>query len=116
MSVRPDNRLADGPMAPVSCTTCGARVEARKSSWEQTTVQWHADAVERCLERRASSPRSGPNGTAFPGCEALRASIREAAVRGDLAVQDGAPLPTNPEHPHPASPRPDGPDHEVTHA
>ena len=102
MGVRPDNRLVDGPMTSVACTTCGATVEARKSSWEQTTVQWHDDAVARCLERRASSPRPGPNGAAFPGCQALRDSIREAAVRGELAVQDGDPLPTNPDHPeHP---------------
>lgn len=103
MAVHPDNRLADGPMTSVSCTTCGAGVEARKSSWEQTSVQWSADAVERCIERRASSPGSGSNGVTFAGCQALRESIREAAVRGDLPVQDGDPLPTNPEN-------------EVTHA
>ena len=99
MAVRADNRLADGPMTPVACATCGAGVEARKSSWEQTSVQWHADAVERCLERRASGPRPGPNGGGFPGCQALRESIREAAVRGELPVQDGDPLPTNPDDP-----------------
>lgn len=110
MTVRPDNRLTDGPMTPVGCATCGASVEARKSSWEQTSVQWHEDSVQRCLERRASSPRPGTNGAAFPGCQALRESIRAAAVRGELPVQDGAPLPTNPENP-------DSPEqHEVTHA
>lgn len=103
MAVHPDNRLADGPMTPVTCTTCGGCVEARKSSWEQTSVQWHDDAVERCIERRATSPASGPNGGAFLGCEALRESIREAAVGGELPVQNGDPLPTNP-------------DNEVTHA
>lgn len=105
MAVRPDNRLADGPMTQVACLTCGAHVEARKSSWEQTSVQWHADAVERCLERRASSPRPGPNGAAFAGCQAMRESIGQAALRGELTVQDGAPLPTNPDHPeHPEQP------------
>jgi len=107
MGVRPDNRLADGPMTPVACVTCGASVEARKSSWEQTSVQWHEDSVQRCLERRASGPRPGPNGSSFPGCQALRESIRAAAVRGELPVQDGDPLPTNPENPE---------HHEVTHA
>ena len=109
MSLRADNRLADGPMTPISCTTCGATVEARKSSWEQTSVQWHDDAVARCLERRASTPRSGPDGAGFPGCQALRDSIREAAVRGELPVQDGDPLPTNPDNPEHS-------DNEVTHA
>jgi len=112
MAVRPDNRLNDGPMTPVGCRTCGAAVEARKSSWEQTSIQWHDDAVERCLERRASGPRPGTNGGGFAGCQALRDSIREAAVRGELPVQDGDPLLTNPDDPdseHPQS-------SEVSHA
>ena len=112
MAVRPDNRLNDGPMTPVGCRTCGAEVEARKSSWEQTSIQWHDDAVERCLERRASGPRPGTNGGRFAGCQALRDSIREAAVRGELPVQDGDPLLTNPDDPdseHPQS-------SEVSHA
>jgi hypothetical protein len=96
MSVRPDNRLADGPMTPLTCSTCGACVEARKSSWEQSTVQWHADSVERCLERRASTPRPGPNGAAFAGCQTLKQEIREAAVLGRLPIQIDEDLPTNP--------------------
>ncbi|MEO5666210.1 MAG: ferredoxin [Nocardioides sp.] len=97
---RPDVRLDDGAMERVTCTTCAARVEVRKSSWEQTSIQWHADAVGACLERRASQPGSGPNAT-FPGCTALDLSIREAAVRGSLSVQSGDALPVNPEgHPH----------------
>ncbi|QIK76155.1 ferredoxin [Nocardioides piscis] len=97
MTVRPDNRLADGPMQTVGCDTCGARVEVRKSSWEQTSIQWHADAVEACLERRAASPRPGPNGATFSGCQALRQAISAAAVRGELGIQDSDPLPVNPE-------------------
>lgn len=106
-SWRPDNRLDDGPMVPLACQVCGARVEARKSSWEQTSIQWSADARERCLERRATTPGPGPNGAAFAGCQALRQSVREAAVRGELPVQDGEPLKENPGTPH---------DHEVSHA
>lgn len=97
---RPDVRLDDGAMERVTCTTCAARVEVRKSSWEQTSIQWHADALDTCLERRASSPGVGPNAT-FAGCTALGAAIREAAVRGALPVQSGEALPVNPEgHPH----------------
>lgn len=107
MGVRLDNRLEDGAMTPVSCGACGARVEARKSSWEQTTVQWDAEALESCLERRASSPRPGPNGSTFAGCATLRDALREAAVRGELPVQDGSALKENPDHPDP---------HEVSHA
>jgi hypothetical protein len=110
---RPDNRLEDGPMVPLACQACGARVEARKSSWEQTSIQWSADARDRCLERRATAPGPGPNGAAFAGCQALRQSVREAAVRGELPVQDGEPLKENPENPEdPESAH----DHEVSHA
>jgi hypothetical protein len=99
MSVRPDNRLADFAMTPLDCLTCGARVEVRKSSWDQTSIQWHDDSVDRCVERRATTPGSGANGTAFQGCAALRATVREAAVNGTLRVVDDAPLKVNPEAP-----------------
>ena len=86
--VRQDVRLENGPMARLACRTCGASVEARKSSWDQTSIQWHADALAACLERRASPARPGANGAVFTGCSALRESLREAAVRGDLPVVD----------------------------
>jgi hypothetical protein len=88
MAVRPDVRLEAGPMTPVACATCGAGVEARKSSWDQTSIQWTAAALGACVERRSSSPRPGPNGAAFLGCAALNQTLREAAVRGDLPVQE----------------------------
>lgn len=85
-------------MEPVECRACGSRVQARKSSWDQTTVQWSADALLRCQERQAPGPPSGrPNRDAFPGCGELKASLRAAAVRGSLTVQDGDPFRTNPE-------------------
>lgn len=88
-------------MQPVGCSACGAEVLARKSSWDQTTVQWTGPALERCLERRTTEggpERSDrPNRQAFPGCRALREAVREAAVRGVLDVQSGEPLKTNPE-------------------
>lgn len=48
--VRTDNRLDKMPMAPVACRNCGAQVLARKSSWNQTSVQWNAEATARCAE------------------------------------------------------------------
>jgi len=88
MAARPDVRLEDGPMTPIACATCGAGVEARKSSWDQTSIQWSAEARGTCVERRAGSRRPGPNGAAFLGCAALNQTLREAAVRGDLPVQE----------------------------
>jgi hypothetical protein len=67
-------------MQPVRCRTCGAAVEVRRSSWEQTSIQWHADGLSACLERRASDEQL------FTGCGALRESVREAAVTGFLTV------------------------------
>ncbi|SHW58399.1 Uncharacterised protein [Mycobacteroides abscessus subsp. abscessus] len=37
-------------MVPVGCERCGAQVLARKSSWQQTSVQWNADAESRCAQ------------------------------------------------------------------
>ncbi|MBG0817905.1 ferredoxin [Planomonospora sp. ID82291] len=101
MTVRPDERLLDGhPMLPVRCRTCGAGVQARKASWQQTSVQWSAEAVRTCRERRASVPGEGPNGGVFPACEALHASITQAALDGELPVPDdpgpGPPGTTDP--------------------
>lgn len=94
---RPDNRLESAPMQPVACGGCGAQVQARKSSWDQCTVQWTAAALEQCEERRTTAEVSArPNRNSFPGCSALRASIREAAVRGTLTVSDDEPLKTRP--------------------
>ncbi len=95
---RPDVRLENGPMQPVNCTGCGAGVLARKSSWDQTTIQWTAEAVQACVERKQQLPPSTrPNRNAFLGCGALKSSVREAAVRGGLDIQDEDPLKTNPE-------------------
>lgn len=83
-------------MTPVTCASCGARVLARKSSWEQTSVQWSGDSAARCLERRRQAEQWSPesiDGTILrPGtflvCPMLRTSIQEAAHRGSLPVLD----------------------------
>lgn len=97
MAVRPDNRLDDGPMRPVTCAVCATQVEVRKSSFEQTSIQWSHEAMAACLERRAASPRGGPNGSTFSGCQALGETIRTAVERGELPVQDDTPARVNPE-------------------
>lgn len=83
-------------MTPVICGSCGARVLARKSSWEQTSVQWNGAAMARCQER----PRQGEcrvskstDGTLlrpapFLVCPNLRDSIEQAAGMGSLPVLD----------------------------
>jgi hypothetical protein len=89
MSVRADNRLAEMPMVPVACRNCGARVLARKSSWNQTSVQWTADATARCAERADALRLAAPGSRGvFLVCSALGESIADAVRRGDLAIVD----------------------------
>jgi hypothetical protein len=89
MAARPDNRLADTPMVPVACRRCGASVLARKSSWNQTSVQWDAEASAGCLERRDAENLAAHTGRSlFLACSALRDSIIEAVRQGDLPVVD----------------------------
>ncbi len=81
-------------MTPVRCGSCGARVLARKSSWEQTSVQWNGAAMARCRERQSVGERPSVCGADLrPGtflvCARLRASIEEAVGAGSLPVLDG---------------------------
>jgi hypothetical protein len=89
MTVRPDNRLDDGQMVPVACRRCGAGVLARKSSWDQTSVQWNAAASGRCEERRDALKLAGHGErNLFLACSALGDSIADAVRRGELVVVD----------------------------
>ncbi len=88
-SVRTDNRLDEMPMVPVACRNCGARVLARKSSWNQTSVQWNADATARCAERAEAQRMLAHAGRGvFLACSELSESIVDAVRRGDLSIVD----------------------------
>jgi hypothetical protein len=90
-----DNRLDAMPMVPVACRDCGARVLARKSSWNQTSVRWNADATSRCAERAQAQQISVPGSRGvFLVCSALSESIRDAVRHGDLAIVDEKDCPT----------------------
>ncbi len=89
MTVRPDNRYADSPMVPVACRRCGACVLARKSSWNQTSVQWNAAASAQCDERRDAENLAPYSALGlFLACSALSDSIIDAVRHGDLPVVD----------------------------
>jgi len=95
MTVRADGRLADAPMTSVTCRPCGAEVLVRKSSWDQTSVQWNAQSLSRCRERAemlAQAESGNDTGGTRPGlflvCSGLRASIESAAGTGALPVLD----------------------------
>ncbi len=85
---RSDNRLDEVPMRPLSCDTCAATVLVRKSSREQTTLQWNAAARAACHEL-GNSPIPGP---ALAGCSRLAQTIDEAVARGRLPVVQAQPV------------------------
>ena len=85
--IRTDDRLVESPPAPVCCTHCSAKVLVRKSSWQQTSIQWDTEAMAKCLERRdweAATPRL------FMVCSKLRDSIDAAARNGAIRPLDEA--------------------------
>lgn len=86
MAERTDDRVLDVPMQPVQCLRCDAQVEVRKSSWQQTSIQWHQEAMAACQERAANS--SAPAGCQVDACTALRDSIARAAQQGNIHVPD----------------------------
>jgi hypothetical protein len=88
LSVRTDNRLDEMPMVPVACRNCGAHVLVRKSSWNQTSVQWNADASARCAERLEADRSAGHR--LFLVCSALRDSIEAAVTTGELTIVDAS--------------------------
>jgi len=76
-------------MVPLNCGRCGAQVLARKSSWNQTSVQWTAAASAKCLQRRDPDNSGAYSGRGvFLGCSALTGSIIGAVGDGDLPVVD----------------------------
>lgn len=85
---RIDNRLDEMPMVPVACRGCDALVLARKSSWNQTSVQWNARAIARCTERREAERIAGHGRGVFLECSALADSIDAAVRAGELAIVD----------------------------
>lgn len=91
MTVRPDIRLADAPMVSVTCLRCHAGVQVRKSSWNQTSVQWTAAAVQSCQERCQAAELESYGSRLFLTCSALADSITEAARSGSLPVVDTDP-------------------------
>jgi hypothetical protein len=85
-----DDRLLASPPVPVSCAHCGAKVLARKSSWQQTSVQWDTEATARCLERRDERATAHQTRGLFLVCATLRNSIEDAARSGAIPILDEA--------------------------
>ena len=90
--IRADERLADLPMTPVECQRCHATVRVRKSSWQQTSVQWDETGARTCPERRPSLSDGGIREADFFTCAGLRESIAQAALSGAIPMpEDSVP-------------------------
>jgi hypothetical protein len=88
MTARADSRLSDCPPVSVACRCCGGDVLVRKSSWNQTSVQWNAEASARCLERLAASATAYSKRGIFLACGAVNESIVDGVWSGDVPVVD----------------------------
>ncbi|MER8024347.1 hypothetical protein SLW73_17315 [Glutamicibacter protophormiae] len=77
----------DAAVQQVRCIECLAKVQVRKSAWEQTSVQWNDEALDLCRERPARSTGNLPRDQ-FVGCETLRAAVRDETVQGNLKLAD----------------------------
>jgi hypothetical protein len=68
----------EGGLADLACEHCGAKVRVKKTSPQQTTVQWTTQAARECAEFAAQPAPSALIAT----CGRLRASIELAAREG----------------------------------
>jgi hypothetical protein len=76
-------RYTSEGLTSVSCMDCLVTVDVRKSSDQQTAIQWSLSSRDQCPEL---ARHRGTNGGTYEGCPRLMASI-EAAVRdGRLPV------------------------------
>jgi YD repeat-containing protein len=90
---RSDDRLDDLPMTPVECQRCHATVQVRKSSWQQTSVQWDGAGARTCVERRSPLGGGGIREADFFTCAGLRESIAQAALSGAIPLPEGSAPP-----------------------
>jgi hypothetical protein len=75
----------EGGLAELSCARCDARIRARKSSPQQTSVQWTTRATRQC-DALAAAADGGRLTALVPTCPHLRASIESAVRDGRLEV------------------------------
>ncbi|WP_216899362.1 hypothetical protein [Nocardia alni] len=77
-------RYLEEGMAPLACQTCGAKVLVRKSSSQQTSVQWTVNPAEACPVFK--DLRGGPGRP--EGCPNLGRTIEHAVDEGIIAVDE----------------------------
>jgi hypothetical protein len=70
----------EGGLHDLACEHCGAKVRVKKTSPQQTSVQWTTNAVRECAEFAVTARPSALVAT----CGRLRYSIEQAAREGRL--------------------------------
>ena len=83
---RADRRLyTEAGLSPVLCERCAAQVLVRKSSDDQTSVQWQARPAEVC-PRFADWAQSGQVSALNAACPDLESSIEHAVRDGRISL------------------------------
>lgn len=80
-------RYMEEGMRPVSCEHCGTEVLVRKSSADQTSVQWQATPSEVC-PRFAEARKAGRVSALQDACPNLESSIGHAIRVGVITLPD----------------------------
>lgn len=74
----------------LACESCGVTVRAKKSSAQQTSIQWSAAAVRGCAEFGDRTARGEPTALVAT-CTRLRDSIGRAVRDGRLDTRTDPP-------------------------
>lgn len=93
-SRRDRERYLSAGLTEIDCRYCHATVAAKKLGPGWTSVQWNAEATQRCAyfaELRAE----GGNSRRTPSCPKLTDSIRHAVAEGLLEEHSSAPTPAD---------------------
>lgn len=85
-------RYMEEGMRPVSCEHCGTEVLVRKSSVDQTSVQWQAVPSEVC-PRFAEASKAGKVSALQDACPNLESSIGHAVRQGVITLPESEKLP-----------------------
>ncbi|HEU5474173.1 MAG TPA: hypothetical protein VFV67_26300 [Actinophytocola sp.] len=88
MTTQEQREYLTAGLVPVDCHGCPTRVLVRKSSAEQTSVQWTGHPAASCPEF-AARVAAGELSARIEGCPKLRASIEHAVAEGLIEVRDG---------------------------
>ena len=80
----------EGGLRELACDSCGVTVRAKKSSAQQTSIQWSAAAVRGCTEFADRTARGEPTAL-IATCTRLRDSIGQAVRDGRLDARQEPP-------------------------